>query len=141
MGITSIPRSGNYGCALDLLGRDCDLKKAESFVEQMSVVLPAGRIWGSLLTASRKHRNIEAAKFAVKNALSLAHNNTSHCVLCFALKYVCCAGRKEDLQQKRSLMNSGEVEEDRRRQEKDNGTRRIHSFIDHDNSMKIQAST
>ena len=54
-----------YGSMLHLLGRKGDLDKAKKFIHEMPLA-PTARIWGSLLAASRHHRNIEFVEVAAK---------------------------------------------------------------------------
>ncbi|KAI3442447.1 DYW_deaminase domain-containing protein [Psidium guajava] len=95
------PGIEHYGCVLDLIGRTGNLDHAKEFVEQMPLV-PSARIWGSLLTASRKHGNIEMAEYAAKHILSLEHDNTGCCILLSNMYAE--AGRWEDFQGIKSLM-------------------------------------
>ncbi|XP_030511694.2 pentatricopeptide repeat-containing protein At4g35130, chloroplastic [Rhodamnia argentea] len=95
------PGIEHYGCVLDLIGRTGNLDHAKEFVKQMPLV-PSARIWGSLLTASRKHGNIEMAEYAAKHILSLEHDNTGCCILLSNMYAE--AGRWEDFEGIKSLM-------------------------------------
>ncbi|KAF8020640.1 hypothetical protein BT93_G1160 [Corymbia citriodora subsp. variegata] len=95
------PGIEHYGCVLDLIGRTGNLDCAKEFVTQMPMV-PSARIWGSLLTASRKHGNIEMAEYAAKHILSLEHDNTGCCILLSNMYAE--AGRWEDFEGIKSLM-------------------------------------
>lgn len=74
------PGIEHYGCMVDILGRSGNLDLAVRFVSEMPLV-PTARIWGSLLAASRHHRNIEIAELAAKHITSLGHDNTGCYVL------------------------------------------------------------
>lgn len=95
------PGIEHYGCVLDLIGRTGNLDHAKEFVAQMPLV-PSARIWGSLLTASRKLGNIEMAEYAAKHILSLDHDNTGCCILLSNMYAE--AGRWEDFEGIKSLM-------------------------------------
>ncbi|KAK3421100.1 hypothetical protein EUGRSUZ_G01793 [Eucalyptus grandis] len=95
------PGIEHYGCVLDLIGRTGNLDRAREFVAQMPLV-PNARIWGSLLTASRKHGNIEMAEYAAKHILSLEHDNTGCCILLSNM--YADAGRWEDFDGIKSIM-------------------------------------
>ncbi|XP_010066302.2 pentatricopeptide repeat-containing protein At4g35130, chloroplastic [Eucalyptus grandis] len=95
------PGIEHYGCVLDLIGRTGNLDHAREFVAQMPLV-PNARIWGSLLTASRKHGNIEMAEYAAKHILSLEHDNTGCCILLSNMYAE--AGRWEDFEGIKSIM-------------------------------------
>lgn len=79
------PGIEHYGCMLDLLGRTGNLEFAKQFIDEMPLV-PTARIWGSLLAASRYHRNIELAELAAEQILHLEHNNIG-CYLLLANMY------------------------------------------------------
>ncbi|XP_074312886.1 pentatricopeptide repeat-containing protein At4g35130, chloroplastic [Silene latifolia] len=64
----------HYGCMVDLLGRKGFLDLALNFIEEMPLI-PTSRIWASLLTASRIHKNIEFAEYAFQRILSLDNDN------------------------------------------------------------------
>lgn len=60
-GIT--PGPDHYACMIDLLGRSGKIQEAEELLNKMTVV-PDSTVWKSLLSASRKHGNIDMAKRA-----------------------------------------------------------------------------
>ncbi|KAK9056101.1 hypothetical protein SSX86_027189 [Deinandra increscens subsp. villosa] len=96
----------HYGCMLDLLGRVGDLSKAEELITKMPLE-PTYRIWGSLLAASRKHKNVELAEYAAKQILPLEHDNTGLYVLLSNLYAE--TGRWEDVRRVKSIMESQRV--------------------------------
>ncbi|XP_062081547.1 pentatricopeptide repeat-containing protein At4g35130, chloroplastic [Humulus lupulus] len=91
----------HYGCILDLLGRAGDFDRAKSFIEKMPLA-PTARIWGSLLTASRNHRNIELAELAAEQIFRMEHDNTGCYVLLSNLYSE--VGRWDDVERIQSLM-------------------------------------
>ena len=96
------PQIEHYGSMLDLLGRKGDLDKAKEFIHEMPLA-PTARIWGSLLAASRHHRNIELAEVAANHILSLAHDNTG-CYIVLSNMYA-EVGRWEDVERIKDLMS------------------------------------
>ncbi|KVH96519.1 Pentatricopeptide repeat-containing protein [Cynara cardunculus var. scolymus] len=97
------PDIEHYGCMLDLLGRVGDLNRAKQLITEMPLE-PTSRIWGSLLAASRRHRDLEVAEFAAKKMLPLEHDNTGLYVLLSNLYAE--TGRWEDVKRIKSLMKS-----------------------------------
>ncbi|PON45051.1 DYW domain containing protein [Parasponia andersonii] len=95
------PGIEHYGCILDLLGRAGDFDRAKSFIKEMPLA-PTARIWGSLLTASRNHRNIELAELAAEHIFRLEHDNTGCYVLLSNLYAE--AERWADVERLKSLM-------------------------------------
>lgn len=96
------PQIEHYGSMLDLLGRKGDLEHAKKFIHEMPLP-PTARIWGSLLAASRHHRNIELAEVASYHILSLAHDNTG-CYIVLSNMYA-EVGRWEDVERIKDLMS------------------------------------
>ncbi|KAJ4715941.1 Pentatricopeptide repeat-containing protein [Melia azedarach] len=95
------PGIEHYGCMIDLLGRTRNLDLAKRFIEEMPLV-PTARIWGSLLTASRKNNDIVSAEFAARHVLSLTHDNTGSYVLLSNMYAE--AGRWEDVERIKGIM-------------------------------------
>ncbi|XP_030491480.2 pentatricopeptide repeat-containing protein At4g35130, chloroplastic isoform X2 [Cannabis sativa] len=89
------------GCILDLLGRAGDLDRAKSFIKTMPIA-PTARIWGSLLTASKNHRNIELAELVAEHIFRVEHDNTGCYVLLSNLYAE--VGRWDDVERIKSLM-------------------------------------
>ncbi|KAI3694302.1 hypothetical protein L1987_77266 [Smallanthus sonchifolius] len=93
----------HYGCMLDLLGRVGDLDKAKELITKMSLE-PTSRIWGSLLAASRHHKDVELAEFAAKQIIPSESDNTGLFVLLSNLYAE--TGRWEDVRRVKSVMES-----------------------------------
>ncbi|KAE8668981.1 hypothetical protein F3Y22_tig00112276pilonHSYRG00037 [Hibiscus syriacus] len=74
---------------------------SKHFIEEMPLV-PTARIWGSVLSASRKTNDIELAEVASKHALSLEHDYT-RCYILLSNMYA-EAGRWADVETTRTLM-------------------------------------
>ncbi|XP_039027680.1 pentatricopeptide repeat-containing protein At4g35130, chloroplastic-like [Hibiscus syriacus] len=124
------PGTEHFGCMLDLIGRSGNLDLAKHFIEEMPLV-PTARIWGSLLSASRKANDIEFAEVASKHALSLEHDNTG-CYILLSNMYA-EAGRWADVEKIKTLkiqegiaktMGCSTVEKDYK----------VHRFVDQDGS-------
>ncbi|KAE8690694.1 Pentatricopeptide repeat-containing protein [Hibiscus syriacus] len=124
------PGIEHFGCMLDLIGRTGNLDLAKHFIEEMPLV-PTARIWGSLLSASRKANDIEFAEVASKHALSLEHDNTG-CYILLSNMYA-EAGRWADVEKIKTLviqegiaktMGCSTVEKDYK----------VHRFVDQDGS-------
>ncbi|XP_065865478.1 pentatricopeptide repeat-containing protein At4g35130, chloroplastic [Euphorbia lathyris] len=93
----------HFGCMVDLLGRSRKLDEVMQFIEAMPLA-PTARIWGSVLTASRKNRDLVLAEVAAKEILSLEHDNdNTGCYVLLPNMYA-EAGRWEDVKQIKYLM-------------------------------------
>ncbi|KAL2935353.1 hypothetical protein RDABS01_018471 [Bienertia sinuspersici] len=66
----------HYSCMVDLLGRAGKLKEATNLISRMPFK-PHAAIYGSLLGASRIHKNMEMAEFAARNLLSIDPTNAA----------------------------------------------------------------
>ncbi|KAI4316167.1 hypothetical protein L6164_024173 [Bauhinia variegata] len=64
------PEIEHYGCLVDLLGRCGRLDKALDTILKMPIE-PDSRIWGSLLSSCRTHKNLEIAIIAMEHHLEL----------------------------------------------------------------------
>nr|KYP52734.1 Pentatricopeptide repeat-containing protein At3g22690 family [Cajanus cajan] len=65
------PQIVHYGCMVDLLGRAGLLKEALNLIQGMPMQ-PNDVVWGSLLAACRKHKNVELAHYAAEKLTQLA---------------------------------------------------------------------
>lgn len=66
----------HYTCMVDLLGRAGKLKEATDLIKKMPFK-PHAAIFGSLLGASRIHKNIELAEYAANNLLQVDPTNAA----------------------------------------------------------------
>ncbi|XP_051146597.1 pentatricopeptide repeat-containing protein At3g46790, chloroplastic-like [Andrographis paniculata] len=66
----------HYACVVDLLGRAGRLSEAYELILRMPVLAGAG-VWGSLLAASRSHRNLEISELAAKRLFDLEPGNSA----------------------------------------------------------------
>ncbi|XP_027106415.1 pentatricopeptide repeat-containing protein ELI1, chloroplastic [Coffea arabica] len=74
------PTLEHYACVVDLLGRAGRLVEAYNLISQMP--MQAGpSVWGSLLAASHKHRNLEIAELAAKKLFVLEPANAGNYVM------------------------------------------------------------
>ncbi|KAK5783202.1 pentatricopeptide repeat-containing protein At2g42920, chloroplastic [Gossypium arboreum] len=74
------PSIKHYSCMVDVLGNAGFLEEAEQLITSMPINGDA-IIWGSLLSACRKHGNVEMAKKAVKHVIELDPDESSGYVL------------------------------------------------------------
>uniref|UniRef100_A0ACD5YVN3 Uncharacterized protein n=1 Tax=Avena sativa TaxID=4498 RepID=A0ACD5YVN3_AVESA len=74
------PEIEHYGCIVDLLGRAGRFEDAMNVIKNMKIQ-PDEVIWGSLLNACRKHRQLELAEFAIRKLLQLNPNNANYVVM------------------------------------------------------------
>ncbi|KAK7405923.1 hypothetical protein VNO78_07535 [Psophocarpus tetragonolobus] len=65
------PQIVHYGCVVDLLGRAGLLEEALHLIQSMPME-PNDVVWGSLLAACRKHKNVELAHYAAEKITQLA---------------------------------------------------------------------
>lgn len=95
------PDVQHYTSMVDLLGRAGRFGEALNLIDHMMVEKDEG-LWGALLGACRKHRNIDLAERAAKSLLELKSNNPGHYVLLSNI--YANAGRWEDVAKIRNLM-------------------------------------
>ncbi|XP_020213202.1 pentatricopeptide repeat-containing protein At2g20540 [Cajanus cajan] len=74
------PEIEHYGCLVDLLGRSGRLDQALDTISKMPVQ-PDSRIWNSLLSSCRIHRNLEIAVVAMEQLLKLEPEESGNYVL------------------------------------------------------------
>ncbi|XP_022985292.1 pentatricopeptide repeat-containing protein At3g62890-like [Cucurbita maxima] len=97
------PRAEHYACVVDLLGRAGRLAEASKLVDEMP--MPAGpSIWGSLLAACRKYRNLEMAETAARKLFVLEPENTGNYVLLSNMYAE--AGRWQEVDKLRAILTS-----------------------------------
>ncbi|TKY74602.1 Pentatricopeptide repeat-containing protein [Spatholobus suberectus] len=74
------PEIEHYGCLVDLLGRSGRLDQALDTILKMPMQ-PDSRIWNSLLSSCRIHRNLEIAVVAMEQLLELEPEESGNYVL------------------------------------------------------------
>ncbi|KAF8405870.1 hypothetical protein HHK36_007948 [Tetracentron sinense] len=74
------PSVEHYGCVVDIMGRSGCLDQAVKFIEKMPFK-PDSTIWGSLLSSSRTHGNLEIGLTAMEHLLELEPDDTGNYVL------------------------------------------------------------
>lgn len=93
----------HYACVVDLLGRAGRLVEAYNLISQMP--MQAGpSVWGSLLAASHKHRNLEIAELAAKKLFVLEPANAGNYVMLSNM--YAKAGMWEEVNNLRTLFKS-----------------------------------
>ncbi|XVF65639.1 hypothetical protein PTKIN_Ptkin09bG0265200 [Pterospermum kingtungense] len=124
------PGIEHYTCLVDLLGRAGHFNLALKTIQEMPVHVQA-QVWSPLLSACRKHRNIELGEYVARKLLDLNPGNTSNYVL-MANIYT-SGGRWKEAAVTRSIMrNRGLVKEPGWSQVEINGY--IHVFTAGDRS-------
>ncbi|KAG0478591.1 hypothetical protein HPP92_013310 [Vanilla planifolia] len=93
----------HYGCIVDLLGRAGCIARAVEVVGGMSIPADAA-IWGSLLSASHKHGDIETAVRSMEELMRLEPEDMGNYVL--LLNTYAAEKRWEDVARIRILMRS-----------------------------------
>ncbi|TKY62506.1 Pentatricopeptide repeat-containing protein mitochondrial [Spatholobus suberectus] len=117
------PKKEHYACMIDLLGRTGLLEEAYKLITKMPMQ-PCEAAWGALLSACRKHGNVELANSSAPNLLNLDPEDSGIYVL---LANICANERKwGDVRRVRSLM-------------RDKGVKKIpgHSLIEIDGEFKV----
>ncbi|KAJ8438600.1 hypothetical protein Cgig2_010384 [Carnegiea gigantea] len=75
-----VPRLEHYACVVDLLSRVGQLVEAKETIDQMPMQ-PGPSVWGALLAASHRCRNLQIAEIAAKQLFVLEPENTGNYVL------------------------------------------------------------
>ncbi|KAL5730469.1 hypothetical protein ACHQM5_003283 [Ranunculus cassubicifolius] len=103
------PLEEHYACMIDLLGRAGRVDEAMELVNKMPFEASAA-VWGSLLGASRIHKNLELGKQAAEKLYALEPEKSGTHVL-LANMYA-AAGKWEDVAEVRSMMRSSKVKKE-----------------------------
>ncbi|KAL2906230.1 hypothetical protein RDABS01_004940 [Bienertia sinuspersici] len=74
-----VPKMEHYACLVDMLARAGQLNEALDVVMNMRF-MPDKHIWGTLLVACQMQQNLEVAKLAAENLVSLEPENAGHYV-------------------------------------------------------------
>ncbi|XP_038996096.1 pentatricopeptide repeat-containing protein At3g62890-like [Hibiscus syriacus] len=74
------PRHEHYACVVDLLARAGLLVEAKAFIEKIPMQ-PGPSIWGALLAACRKSKNLEIAEMAAEKLFVLEPENSCNYIL------------------------------------------------------------
>ncbi|KAK8482648.1 hypothetical protein V6N13_021164 [Hibiscus sabdariffa] len=103
------PSIKHYSCMVDVLGNTGFLEEAEQLIKSMPIngdVI----IWGSLLSACRKHRNVEMAERAAKHVIELDPAESSGYIL---MSNVYAANRQfEEAIKQRLLIKEKQLEKE-----------------------------
>ncbi|KAF6154347.1 hypothetical protein GIB67_026803 [Kingdonia uniflora] len=97
------PNMKHYGCMVDLLGKAGHLEDAERLIESMPMKADVV-IWGTLLSASRTHENMEIGERAAENLAALQPDHGAGRVL--LANIYADAGRWDDVFSTRKGMHS-----------------------------------
>ncbi|KMT09335.1 hypothetical protein BVRB_6g134300 [Beta vulgaris subsp. vulgaris] len=98
-----VPTMEHFACLVDMLARSGQLNEALAVVTEMPI-LPDKHIWGTLLAAAQAQHDMEVAKLAAENLVSLEPKNAGHYV---TLSNVYTDdGRWDDAMRVRKLMES-----------------------------------
>nr|XP_043634650.1 pentatricopeptide repeat-containing protein At3g26782, mitochondrial [Erigeron canadensis] len=100
------PGVEHYSCMVDLFGRAGYLNKAYDLIKNMKV-RPDFVIWGSLLAACRKHKNVELGEISARQLFELDPQNCGYYVLLSNIYAE--AGRWEDVAKMRIHMKNHEL--------------------------------
>ncbi|KAH7578421.1 hypothetical protein ACOSQ2_000326 [Xanthoceras sorbifolium] len=103
------PSIRHYSCMVDVLGRAGLLEEAEELVRRMPLN-PDAIIWGSLLSACRKHGNVDLAKQAAKHIIELDKNESCSYVLMSNL--YAASHQFEEAVEERLLMKEKKIEKE-----------------------------
>lgn len=101
------PSIEHYGCFVDVLGRAGLIEEAAEVVRSMPIQ-PDSPLWGSLLSACVRYRNVEVAEWAAQNLIRSEPDNTSAHVLMSNL--YAALGHSEKAMHERILMKKEQKE-------------------------------
>ena len=104
------PSIKHYNCMVDVLGQAGFLEEANHLIKNMPVQ-PDVIIWGSLLSACKKHGNIEKAAWAAKH-IHESNTNDSAAYILMSNIYA-ASGHFEDAIKQRILMKEKQVSKER----------------------------
>eukprot|EP00253_Pinus_taeda_P023058 PITA_23058 len=96
----------HYCSMVDLLGRAGHLDKARDFIDKMPIK-PDAAVWGSLLGACRKHKNIELGKCAAECLLELEPENAAPYVMLSNI--YAASGEWNEVEKVRKMMKDRKV--------------------------------
>lgn len=74
------PRHEHYACVVDLFGRAGRLVEAKEFIDKIPMQ-PGPSIWGALLAACQKSKNLDIAEMAANKLFVLEPENSSNYIL------------------------------------------------------------
>lgn len=97
------PKSEQYACMVDLLGRAGRLDEALSFIQGMPIE-PGISVWGALLGACRIHNNIELGAYSAEKLFELDPKDAGYYILLSNLYAI--SGRWDDVKRVRELMKT-----------------------------------
>ncbi|KAG9456116.1 hypothetical protein H6P81_000624 [Aristolochia fimbriata] len=97
------PKSEQYACMVDLLGRAGQLDEAVDFIKAMPIE-PGMSVWGSLLGACRIHNNMDLGAYAAEKLFDLDPEDPGYYVLLSNL--YAFSGRRDDANRVRDLMKT-----------------------------------
>ncbi|XP_043697814.1 pentatricopeptide repeat-containing protein At2g22070 [Telopea speciosissima] len=103
------PTQSHYACMIDLFGRAGLFQEAQDVIEKMPIK-PDVIGWGSLLASCKVHKNVELARTAAENLLSIDPEH-SGAYSALANVYSAC-GRWNDAAKIRKLMKDRGVKKD-----------------------------
>ncbi|KAL5848555.1 hypothetical protein ACOSQ4_006568 [Xanthoceras sorbifolium] len=103
------PTMKHYTLIVDLLGRAGRLDEALIFIQRMPIT-PDFVIWGALFCACRAHKNIKMAELASQRLLELEPKHPGSYI--FLSNIYAAAGRWDDVERVRTLMQSKSVKKD-----------------------------
>ncbi|KAJ1695888.1 hypothetical protein LUZ63_012586 [Rhynchospora breviuscula] len=101
-----LPRQEHFACIVDLFSRAGQLDRALHFIDKMPCKKNSS-IWGTILAASRVHRNLEVAELASRKLFELDPENSGYYVLMSNVNAV--SGRWDGVTRVRSLMTEKAV--------------------------------